>query len=59
MLTTAQAAARLGITDSQVRRLIIQGKLKARKPSPRVILVNEASVARYLETRRLGRPRKA
>ncbi len=60
-LTTKQAAARLGVCISRVRRMVYDGRLKEIKLSARVILYSEAEVDRLklaMSSRRLGRPRK-
>lgn len=60
MLTTAQAAAILGVTDSQVRRLIGLGKLKATRLGPRMWMIKERDLEAYRKTPppHMGRPRK-
>lgn len=60
MLTTSQAAAILNVTDSQVRRLIGLGKLKATRLGPRVWMIDEADLEAYRQTppSKMGRPRK-
>jgi excisionase family DNA binding protein len=55
-LTTAQAAARLGVNASRVRQLILSGQLKARKVG-RDWLIDERSL-KAVAVRRPGRPRK-
>ncbi len=60
-LTTKQAAARLGVTLSGLRRMVYAGKLAEIRLSERVILYSEADVERAkrkMAGRRLGRPRK-
>jgi len=56
-LTTAQAAARLGITESGVRRMILRGKLAAWKPSPRTILIRREDIE-TAERSKAGRPKR-
>jgi excisionase family DNA binding protein len=59
VLTTAQAAAVLGVDPSQVRRLIIDGKLKAQRFGLRAWMINERDLARFQQQpRKAGRPTK-
>jgi len=60
-LTTKQAAARLGVCISALRKMVYDGRLKEIKLSPRVILYSEAEVekARGRIQPRRGRPRKS
>lgn len=56
LINTAQAARRLGVTRDWVHKLIVRGKLTARKIG-RDWLVDTHSVAAYQMTRRPpGRP---
>lgn len=62
-LTTKQAAARLGVCISALRRMVYAGELKDIRVSDHIILYNEADIERVrrkIEGRpkRLGRPRK-
>ena len=60
-LTTRQAAARLGVCISALRRMVYAGKLAEIRLSARVILYSEAEIGRLIASRRgrrLGRPRK-
>jgi excisionase family DNA binding protein len=54
MLTITEAAARLGLETSWVRRLVTSGQLQARKVGP-IWLVSEESVAAY-QPRPQGKP---
>lgn len=59
-LTTKQAAARLGVCISALRRMVYAGKIRDIKLSARVILYDEREVERArrrMNGRRLGRPR--
>lgn len=57
-LTTKQAAARLGVCISAIRRMVYAGKLRDIKLSARVILYSEAEVERAKRRmRKPGRPR--
>ena len=47
MLTTKQAAAALGVTDSRVRQLLIDGRLKGEKVG-RDWIISEADIKKYL-----------
>lgn len=52
-----EAALELGVTDQQVRQLIRRGRLRGERPSPRLHLVERASVEAYKRARRpAGRP---
>jgi len=44
VLSTQGAADRLGVSRSWIRHLILDGRLPAEKPSPRVILIREADL---------------
>lgn len=60
-LTTRQAADRLGVCISALRRMVYAGKLSELRISDRCILYSEAEVDKLLakrQARRLGRPRK-
>ncbi len=59
MLTTKQVADNLGVSDSQVRRLISAGKIKATRLGPRVWMIDEHDLATYRQrpAGRMGRPR--
>lgn len=57
-LTTKQAAARLGVCISALRRMVYVGKLRDIKLSARVILYDEREVERAKRRMRgPGRPR--
>jgi len=55
LLTTAQAAARLGVDNSQVRRYIAAGRLAAQKPG-RDWMIDEDDLARFGRPA-MGRPK--
>jgi len=57
LLTTAQAAKRLGITPDSVRHQIARGRLLGEKRG-RDYFIPAIEVARYATARRMGRPRK-
>jgi excisionase family DNA binding protein len=57
LLTTKQAADRLGVTESRVRQLILDGHLPAQKFG-RSHVIREADL-KSVEDRKLGRPLKA
>ena len=57
VLTTKEVAERLGITDSQVRYLILRGKLPAEKLG-HIHMVKESDLEQVRE-RKVGRPPKA
>ena len=54
-LTTAQVAKRLGITPQRVRQLVSTGRIKARKPSPALLLIDVKELAK-VKVRKPGRP---
>lgn len=56
MVTTGEAAERLGLTPRQVRNDVTAGRIKGRLFG-RTLLVAEASL-RTLRRRKAGRPRK-
>lgn len=55
LLTTAQAAAELGISDSRVRQLILAGRLKFIRVGQRGLLIERAAL-RAVRNRKPGRP---
>lgn len=57
-LTTAQAAAVLGVTPARVRQYIADGRLPARALTPRLHLVRAADVAKLVR-RKPGRPKSS
>lgn len=57
MLTTEQAADRLGVTPARVRVLIREGRLPAQSFG-RAHMISEADL-KLVEDRKPGRPRKA
>jgi predicted DNA-binding protein (UPF0251 family) len=54
-LTTAQAAAKLGVSQRRVRALVTSGRIKARYLNPRIMLIDEKELAK-VKTRKPGRP---
>jgi excisionase family DNA binding protein len=58
MLTTAEAAAVLGITPQSVRRQINRGRIAAEKRG-RDHFISRAEVERYAASRKMGRPATA
>lgn len=56
-LTTRQAAERLGVTDSRIRHLVLEGRLPAEKFG-RDLVIRERDL-RLVEDRKVGRPSKA
>jgi excisionase family DNA binding protein len=56
LLTTKDVAAKLGISDTRVRQIIISGKLPAQKFG-NVLLIQESDL-KLLENRTVGRPAK-
>lgn len=61
--TTATAAERIGCSQQHVRRLVLQGKLRGQPVTPRLYLVDSASVDEYRQQPQgpgypRGRPRK-
>lgn len=56
LLTTQQAAAKLGVTESRVRQLVLNGKLPAEKFG-RDLAIKESDL-KLVEDRKLGRPPK-
>jgi excisionase family DNA binding protein len=55
-LTTRQAAERLGVTDSRVRHLVLEGRLPAEKFG-RDLVIREHDL-RLVKDRKVGRPPK-
>lgn len=56
LLTTQQAAVELGVTDSRVRQLIIDGKLPAQRFGRSHMI--KRSDLKHVEVGKLGRPKK-
>lgn len=54
-LTTAQAAAKLGVSQRRVRALVTSGRIKARYLNPRIMLIDETELAK-VKVRKPGRP---
>jgi excisionase family DNA binding protein len=54
-LTTAQAAAKLNVTQGRVRQLVLAGRIKARSLTPRLLLIDEKELKK-LKNRKPGRP---
>ena len=52
LLTRAQAAELLTVSEDTVSRLIASGQLPAYRISPRVIRLDKADVLAYMESRR-------
>jgi excisionase family DNA binding protein len=57
LLTTQEAAERLGLTDSRVRQLVLEGKLPAQKFG-RAHVIREEDLELVADIKR-GRPPKA
>jgi len=57
LLTTTEAASRLGITPRRVRALIAAGRLDAERIGRDWLIADDALTA--VTTRKVGRPRKA
>lgn len=63
-LTTRQAADRLGVCVSAIRRMVYAGELKDIRVSDHIILYSEADIDRVMRKmqarpKRIGRPRKS
>jgi excisionase family DNA binding protein len=56
LLTTQQAAERLGITDARVRQLILSGRVPAQKLG-RDLFIEEGDL-KLVQDRKPGRPRR-
>jgi excisionase family DNA binding protein len=56
LLTTQQAAEKLGISDARVRQLILEGRLPAEKLG-RDLFIKESDL-KLVSDRKTGRPRK-
>ncbi|MGD0462065.1 MAG: helix-turn-helix domain-containing protein [Tepidisphaeraceae bacterium] len=54
-LTTAQAATKLGVSQRRVRQLVLTGRIKARRLTPRMLLIDVRELAK-VKTRKPGRP---
>ena len=55
-LTTAQAAAKLGVTAGRVRQMVLAGEIPARLLTPRLLLIDERDLAK-VKRRKVGRPK--
>jgi excisionase family DNA binding protein len=58
LLTTQEAAAKLGVSDARIRQLILEGKLPAQKFGQRSILIDEKDLGAVTIYGKAGRPRK-
>jgi len=58
LLTTEEAAERLGVTPARVRQLILSGQLPARKFA-KVNMINARDLELVKNRPKVGRPRKA
>ena len=56
LLTTSEAAARLGVNASRVRQLVLEGRLPAQKRG-RDLFIDEKDL-KLVEARKTGRPPK-
>jgi predicted DNA-binding protein (UPF0251 family) len=54
-LTTAQAAAKLGISQRRMRAMVQAGRVKARYLTPRMMLIDSRELAK-VKDRKPGRP---
>jgi hypothetical protein len=54
-LTTAQAAAKLGISQGRVRQLVLAGRIKARHLTSRMLLIDTKELGK-VRNRKPGRP---
>jgi excisionase family DNA binding protein len=57
LLTTTEAAERLGVNASRIRQLVLQGRLPAQKMG-RDLFIDEKDL-KLVEDRKPGRPSKA
>lgn len=55
LLTTQQVAVKLGVSDSRVRQLILEGRLPAKKTGRDYFI--KASDLKLVKNRKPGRPR--
>jgi excisionase family DNA binding protein len=58
LLTTQEAAEKLGVSDARIRQLILGGKLPAQKFGQRSILINEDDLGSVTIYGKAGRPPK-
>jgi excisionase family DNA binding protein len=58
LLTTQEAAAKLGVSDARIRQLILEGKLPAQKYGQRSILIDEDDLDKVTIYGKAGRPSK-
>jgi excisionase family DNA binding protein len=54
-LTTAQAAEKLGVSQSRVRQFVLAGRIKPRYLTRRMMLIDEKELAK-VRNRKPGRP---
>jgi excisionase family DNA binding protein len=54
-LTTAQAAAKLGVSQGRIRQLVLAGRIKARHLTPRMLLIDAKELTK-VKYRKPGRP---
>jgi hypothetical protein len=56
-LTVRQAARRLGVTPARIRQFVMEGRIKPRYLTPRMMLIDARELAK-VRNRKPGRPRK-
>jgi excisionase family DNA binding protein len=56
MLTYGQAAREIGLSERTVHRLVIAGKILARKVGARAVRISRAEVERYIQSAPIKRP---
>jgi hypothetical protein len=57
-LTVAQFAAKLGVSSSRVRQMVIAKQIKARHLTPRMLMIDSTELAK-VRNRKPGRPKKS
>ena len=57
MLTVAEAAAELGMTEGRIRQLLLSGEMRGQKFGRTVWMIPESEVDKFRDPPPVGRPR--
>ena len=57
MLTVAEVAAELGLTEGRVRQLLLSGEMRGQKFGRTVWMIPESEVSKFRDPPSVGRPR--
>ena len=57
ILTVAEAATELGVTEGRIRQLLLSGEMRGHKFGRTVWMIPESEVAKFRDPPAIGRPR--